>query len=52
MHSHRSLPRLPTALLRALLPRAERDELLADLTAEYEQHATAIGSASARRWLW
>ena len=46
------LPRLPSALLRLMLPRAERDELVADLTAEYVQLEAADGSAAARRWLW
>src|SRR5690242_17405694 len=39
-------------MLRALLPRAERDELLADLTAEYAQHAATRGRVVAHRWLW
>jgi predicted permease len=39
-------------LLRILLPRAERDEVLADLTAEYAEHAARSGRAEARRWLW
>src|SRR5688500_13804594 len=47
-----TLPRLPMALLRMLLPRPERDELLADLTDEYAEHAAAGGRAAARRWLW
>ena len=53
-HPHRSPPppRLPIALLRVLLPRAERDELLADLTAEFAQHAATRGRSAARRWLW
>ena len=46
------LPRLPIAVLRALLPRAERDEVLADLGAEYVGLAEAIGEPAARRWLW
>ena len=32
---HRALPRLPAALRRALVPRGERDEVLADLAAEF-----------------
>jgi predicted permease len=40
------------ALLSAMLPRAERDEVLADLTAEYDEHVVAEGPAAARRWLW
>jgi len=49
---HRSLPRLPAALLRALLPRAEADEVLADIAVEFDQHAAAHGRESAKRWLW
>src|SRR5829696_4828974 len=51
-HPRRLLPQLPMTLLRALLPRAERDEVLADLAAEYAEQATAGGPAAARRWLW
>jgi predicted permease len=40
------------ALLRALLPRAERDELLADLRVEFVERCAADGEGSARRWLW
>ncbi len=46
------LPRLPMALLCALLPRAERDEVLADVRAEYVAIAAEHGLAAARRWLW
>src|SRR5687767_9985209 len=45
-------PRLAFAMLRVLLPRAERDEVLADLTSEYEQHVVEQGPAAAERWLW
>jgi predicted permease len=45
-------PRLPMAVLRALLPRAERDEVLADLAVEYAQRAARRGAAGATRWLW
>src|SRR4026208_1371366 len=41
-------PNLPTALLKALVPRTERDEILADLTAEYLARAAADGRAAAR----
>jgi predicted permease len=51
-HLRRSLPRLPVALLRLLLPRAERDEVLADLTVEYAEHAARAGRPAAQRWLW
>ncbi|HEX5439222.1 MAG TPA: ADOP family duplicated permease [Gemmatimonadaceae bacterium] len=49
---HRWLPALPLALLRLLLPRPERDEVIADLAAEFAQHAAAGGRAAARRWVW
>src|SRR5687768_16082353 len=45
-------PRLALALLRALLPRAERDEVSGDVAAEYEQRAAARGRAAARAWVW
>jgi len=47
-----ALPRLPLALLRRLLPRAERDEVLADIRAEYVEIAASHGLAAARQWLW
>jgi len=40
------------ALLRALLPRAEREEVLADVELEYGEMAAARGEAIASRWLW
>src|SRR4051812_39770324 len=49
------MPRLPivvSALFRALTPIAERDELLADLQAEYVWRAGKFGRAAARRWAW
>ncbi|HKO15138.1 MAG TPA: ADOP family duplicated permease [Gemmatimonadaceae bacterium] len=49
---HPLLPRLPAALLRVLLPRAERDEVLADLATEYARCAADAGVPAARRWLW
>ena len=45
-------PRLPLALLRALLPYAERDEVIADLAAEHAERAAARGRLSAALWLW
>jgi len=47
-------PPLPFAisLLRALLPAAERDEVLGDLRDEYEHRRGARGRASAAFWLW
>jgi putative ABC transport system permease protein len=50
-----SSPRLPcvaSAILRALLPLAERDEVLADLRDEYARRTAAGGRAAASRWLW
>jgi putative ABC transport system permease protein len=45
-------PTLPTALLKALVPRAERDEILADLTAEYAARTAADGRSAAGKWFW
>jgi predicted permease len=45
-------PRLPLVLLRALLPRGERDEVLADVVAEYGERAARDDAAAAGRWLW
>ena len=48
-------PQLPVAvalLFRALLPIAERDEVIADLRAEYAARARSDGVAAARRWAW
>jgi predicted permease len=49
------MPRLPivvSALFRALTPIAERDELLADLQAEYAWRARKFGRAAAHGWAW
>jgi predicted permease len=46
------LPRFPAALLRLLLPRAGRDELMADFSAEYAGRVQTSGESAARRWLW
>ena len=45
-------PRLPLALLRALLPYAEREEVLADLAQEHAERAASSGRLAARIWLW
>jgi putative ABC transport system permease protein len=45
-------PRIALALLRALLPVAERAEVSADVAAEYEQRLAARGAVSARVWVW
>jgi len=42
----------PILLLRALLPLAERDEVAADLEAEYLERCDIDGQRAARRWLW
>lgn len=47
-----AIPRLPFALLRAFLPRTERDEILADLIAEFHERRRVVGEESARRWIW
>jgi putative ABC transport system permease protein len=46
------IPRLPAALLRVLLPDAERDEVIADMAAEYEERAVRCGRAAADHWVW
>jgi putative ABC transport system permease protein len=46
------LPRIPAAVLRRLLPKAEREEILADLEAEFAERRSRLGEASARRWVW
>ncbi|MBC8089984.1 MAG: ABC transporter permease, partial [Phycisphaerae bacterium] len=45
-------PALPLALLRRLLPRAEREEVLADVQAEYAATVEHHGRPAANRWLW
>lgn len=50
--SDRDFPSLPFAVLRALLPRAERDELLAELQIEFAERARVDGGGAARRWAW
>jgi putative ABC transport system permease protein len=44
--------RLAATLLRALLPIAERDEVLGDLQEEYARRRAARGRALAAIWLW
>lgn len=46
------IPRLAGGLLRALLPRAEREEVLGDLGAEYGRRRVAHGALAAGLWLW
>ena len=45
-------PSLALAIVRAFLPIAERDEVLADLEAEYGQRNRSEGRPAARRWIW
>src|SRR5688572_1093369 len=47
-----ALPRVSARVLRALLPIAEREEVLADLSAEYADRAAARGRAAAQIWIW
>jgi putative ABC transport system permease protein len=46
------MPRLPATLLRLLLPHAEREEVMSDVGAEYEERASTGGRSAASRWLW
>ena len=46
------VPRLPLRLLRAWLPYAERDEVIAELSAEFSARAAREGPPAARAWLW
>ena len=46
------LPAVVALIFRALLPIAERDEVIADLQAEYGQRAGMHGRGAARRWAW
>ena len=45
-------PRLATAVLRALIPLAERAEVVAELEREFAYRATTFGRRSARGWYW
>ncbi|HUE86144.1 MAG TPA: hypothetical protein VMO26_08705 [Vicinamibacterales bacterium] len=45
------MPPIATWLLRRLLPHAERDEVLADLEAEYVERRGRRGAWAARAWL-
>src|SRR4029078_3678055 len=46
------LPLLVAAIFRALVPTAEREEVLEDLRAEFARRVDEHGVAAARRWLW
>src|SRR5215212_6942225 len=43
---------VPIAILRAFLPPAERDEVVADLTAELRARIATSGETRATVWLW
>ena len=45
-------PRLPLAILARLVPRADRDEIVAGLTADFVAHAARHGRPAAIGWLW
>lgn len=47
-----TLPRFPSALLRGVLPYAEREEVLADLADEYADRLSRQGRWAAGLWLW
>ncbi len=47
-----SAPRLPLALLRAWLPYAERDEVIAELSKEFSAREAREGRRGACAWLW
>lgn len=44
-------PQLPLLVIRALVPSADRDEIIADLTREYGERVANGGVSNARRWL-
>lgn len=48
----RRLPAFVAATFRTLLPIAEREEVVADLEAEYAERTAAHGRGAARRWAW
>jgi putative ABC transport system permease protein len=52
MNPTHHVPRLPAALLRRLLPHAERDAVLSEVAAEYGGRAGSSGRRAARLWLW
>src|SRR4051812_14138582 len=45
-------PRIAIAIIRSLLPEAERNEVAADIEAEYAAHAAKHGVAYANSWIW
>ena len=46
------LPPVAVALVRSLLPIAERHEVVAELEAEYQERLARHGRARARIWVW
>jgi hypothetical protein len=52
LHCRSHAAPLPAFLLRRLLPKAEREEILADLEAEFVERRARDGEAAARRWAW
>ncbi|MEP6836005.1 MAG: ADOP family duplicated permease [Gemmatimonas sp.] len=52
MPARHSAPILPLQLLRRLVPRAEREEVLADVQTEYAGRVATDGRQLADRWLW
>jgi len=46
------LPLLAGGVLRTVLPRAEREEILADLSVEYGERIASRGALGARVWIW
>ena len=46
------LPRIPAALVRRILPHAERDEVLDALTEEYGRRVAERGGVAAAWWVW
>ncbi len=50
--SANDLPRFPAAVFRALVPVAERDEVLEDLALEFREVAAIRGPGRAHLWLW
>ena len=50
--ARRRLPFGVGAIFRILLPIAEQDEVVAELSAEYADRVIRHGNAAARRWAW
>ena len=50
--SHERPPALALAVIRVVLPLAERDEVIAELAAEFGARARVEGRHAARAWIW